>query len=404
MPERQRRKSPQTHPLPDLPPVSASEEARARSPSRARSAQYHARRRSLRQRRKEIQRSPRMRRFWFGVRLTLVAVVVVLIVGAVLLHRQVSTVADVIVVPEARPSPSVASPLLGGITLLLVGVDERPDHPEEGVRSDTLILAHLNAIGGWVNLLSIPRDTQVELDEVGITKINVAYGQGYARASSLYPRPGVTPQQGGMAFAAQTVERFFRSHGKNVRIDYTAQVNFDGFVGVIDALGGITVDVPHLIVDEAYPTPDFGTMYVEFQPGAQRMDGETALIYARTRHADSDFGRAQRQQQVIQAMVAEFRGKSWPKRIDLLPRLIESLHGHNGASPPIVTTLPIDRPDMLAGLLVLAGKLKTNSTGRIALTPETVPVTEVGSNLIWESEGIREQVNLLFRPPGHIPP
>lgn len=351
--------------------------------------------------RRQPLRPTAQRRIWPRIRLALLGLLVLLLLGTGLLYWQVHRVAQAIVVPEVRPNPPVASPLLGGANVLLIGVDERPDHPAEGVRSDTLILAHLDAAGRWASLLSIPRDTQVELPGVGITKINVAYGQGYARATELYG-PDTSPQQGGMALAAQTVEDFLglRQRGfASVRVDYVAQVNFDGFAGLIDALGGITIDVPRLIIDEEYPTPDFGVMRVEFQPGPQRMDGQTALIYARTRHADSDFGRAERQQQVLRAIMTELRAKGWLGRISALPGLLRSVEGQNGQSPPVLTTMPIDRPDVLLGMLLLAGGINPDEINQVRISPETVGLTEVGSNLIWDAEGVRAQVDqFLTRP------
>src|SRR5262249_54934279 len=159
----------------------------------------------------------------------------------IVLYLQILSVAQAIVVPEVRRNPPIASPLLGGINLLLIGVDERPGEPQEGVRSDTLILAHLDGAGRWASMLSIPRDTEIELRDIGTTKINVAYSQGYIQAEELYGL-GTTPQQGGMALAAETVEQLLGLRDRGVRVDYTAQINFGGFAAVIDALGGITVD------------------------------------------------------------------------------------------------------------------------------------------------------------------
>ncbi len=356
-----------------------------------------AARRAARQEESPFRRG--VRRVWLWVRLVGVALFVLLVVALVLFYREVSDVADTIVVQDVRSNPSAATPLLGGVNLLLIGVDERPDHPEEGVRSDTLIVARLDGPGGWVNLLSIPRDTQANVLDVGPTKINVAYGQGYARATGLYWED-TTPQQGGMALAAETVEGFFSTAAnRHVRVDYTAQVNFDGFVQVIDALGGITVDVPKPIIDEAYPTENFGIMRVEFQPGPQRMDGETALIYARTRHADSDFGRAQRQQQVLRAIVAELDNRGWVGRVAAMPALLKSIKGSEGAPPPVLTTLPIDRIDVLLGMVLLVRGLGPDSIGQIPLNPQTVPMTEVGTNLIWDTKGLGGQVDKLTQPP-----
>lgn len=347
------------------------------------------------------QRPQVRRRIWPRVRLALLGGLAATVVIMALLYWQVASLAGAIVVPEARANPPVASPLVFGANLLLVGVDERPDAPQEGIRSDTLILARLDAGAGWIGLMPIPRDTQVELPGVGITKINVAYSQGYARAGEFYG-DGTTPQQGGMGLSADIVEQFLGLRERGIggtRVDYVAQVNFDGFVGVIDALGGITVDVPRPIVDDAYPTPDFGVMRVEFQPGPQRMDGQTALIYARTRHADSDFGRSQRQQQVLRAIIAEFQAKNWFQRAALVPALTSALKGAEDSPPPVLTTLPIARPDVLLGLAWLAGTVDPDVIIQAPISPEYVAVSEVGSNLIWDAAGVRAQVDRFFTPP-----
>jgi hypothetical protein len=79
-------------------------------------------------------------------------------------------------------------------------------------------------------------------------------------------------------------------------------LDFQCFRTSVDAVGGVTINVPRAIVDPSYPTDDYGTKVVKFEPGVQKMDGERALEYARTRHADNDFQRMQRQQLVVEAM------------------------------------------------------------------------------------------------------
>lgn len=338
----------------------------------------------------------RRRRFWPRVRLALILALALALGVAGVFYWQVSRLASRITVADVRPNPALATPLLGA-NLLIVGVDERPGYPGEGIRSDTLILARLDAPGRWVSLLSIPRDTQVELRDVGITKINVAYGQGYALSEALYGS-GTAPPQGGMGLAADTVERFLQLRERGMRVDYVAQVNFAGFAGVIDALGGVTIDVPRLIVDDAYPTEDFGVQRVEFQPGPQRMDGERALIYARTRHADSDFGRAERQQQVVRAVLSEFQSRNWAARAALVPRLLDAVAGEAGA-PPVLTTMPIDRPDVLLGLMTLAAGLDPDSMGQFRITPTDVAVSQDGTNLIWDPAGVQALLDRWQRPP-----
>ena len=326
---------------------------------------------------------------WRGL---LIAVGLVLLLLLVF-YLQIRSVASRIVVGDVRPNAPIASPLTGGMNLLIVGVDERAGHPEEGVRSDTLILVHLDALGRWVSMLSIPRDTRVDLPDIGSTKINTAYGQGYANAEAYY-RPGTTPQQGGMALAAQTVERLLLLPERGQHVDAIAQINFDGFAKVIDLLGGIDIDVPALIIDEEYPTPDFGIMRIEFQPGVQHMDGARALIYARTRHADSDFGRGERQQQVLHAIAAKLRARGSLGQALLAPGLLGGLDG------AVTTTLPIARPDMLLGLAWLGSGLNPDELGQTRLSPATAPnYREEGSDLIWDANDIRAVVDAFLKRP-----
>jgi LCP family protein required for cell wall assembly len=342
-------------------------------------------------------RSPQLprrsrRRIWPIVRTALLAVLGLALVGLLLIYLQARAVAAQVVVRDARLNPPLASPL-GGFNLLLVGVDARPDHPEEGVRGDTLIAVHIDSLGRWAGTLAIPRDSRANIRGVGETKINVAYGQGYAAAEELFGA-GTTAEQGGMALAAETVEQFLDLPRHGQRIDYVAAINFDGFAKIVDALGGVTIDVPRPIVDEAYPTPDLGTMRVEFAPGVQRMDGARALIYARTRHADDDFGRAQRQQQVIRAILDEVRGRGLFGQMLLLPKLREGLGG------AVATTLPVARLDTLAGLGWLAGGLDPHEINQVRLSPETAPsFQEDGSDLIWDRNEVSQVVDsFLTRP------
>jgi hypothetical protein len=179
-----------------------------------------------------------------------------------------------------------------------------------------------------------------------------------------------------------------------VPIHYVAQINFDGFAAIIDAVGGVTIDVPRAIVDDAYPTPDFGVTQVSFEPGRQQMDGQRALIYARTRHADSDFGRAERQQQVINALFDKLRARGLLGQALLLPALERSLGG------AVATTLPLDRPDVMAGLAWIASGVQPNDIIRLQLTPETAPsVREEGSDLYWDAAEVHALARRLLASP-----
>lgn len=170
--------------------------------------------------------------------------------------------------------------------VLILGVDARPG---EGyvTRTDSIMLLGVQPRRMRVSLLSIPRDLFINVPGYGSQRINTVNVLGELEQA------GTGPQLLSSGIA--------NSFG--IEPDYYARLNFDAFVQLVDAVGGLTIDVPKTIVDTQYPTRDYGTITVRFDPGRQRMDGETALIYARTRHADDDYGRAERQQQVLNALM-----------------------------------------------------------------------------------------------------
>ncbi|MCG8352965.1 MAG: LCP family protein, partial [Chloroflexales bacterium] len=179
-----------------------------------------------------------------------------------LAHRATQTLEAIEQVDPRRPQASIpsapdASPvplpdtLREPFNVLLIGVDRRAD-PDNGIRSDTLIVVHVNPSERWAGMLSIPRDSVVQIPHLGQMKINVAYSYGYTNAAELYGR-GVDPAAAGGALAAETVEDFL-----NLKINYIAQVDFQGFERIVDTLGGITVDVAQPLLDPEYPTENYG--------------------------------------------------------------------------------------------------------------------------------------------------
>lgn len=169
--------------------------------------------------------------------------------------------------------------------VLILGLDRRPDE-STAVRSDTMVLVTVYPRGEQVGLLSIPRDLYVEIPGYGQDRINTAHFWGENEA---------TPR--GPELAMQTVE-----HNIGLSVDHYVRLDFDGFRAIVDAVGGVDILVESAVVDDAYPTEDYGTVHIEIPAGLQHMDGETALRYARSRHGASDFERAKRQQQVMVAV------------------------------------------------------------------------------------------------------
>ncbi|PGL72731.1 LytR family transcriptional regulator [Bacillus sp. AFS055030] len=155
-------------------------------------------------------------------------------------------------------------------SILILGVDHRPG--DKG-RSDTMIVMTVNPNTNTTKMVSIPRDTRTEIVGKGKEdKINHAYAFG------------------GIQMSVDTVENFL-----NIPIDYYLEVNMEGFKDIVDAVGGVDV------VNDL----DFTYGGVHFEEGQIHLNGEDALKYSRMRKLDprGDFGREQRQRQIIEAVI-----------------------------------------------------------------------------------------------------
>ncbi|MCJ7738287.1 MAG: LCP family protein [Anaerolineae bacterium] len=171
------------------------------------------------------------------------------------------------------------------VNTLILGIDRRPGQGYV-VRTDTIVLATIDSRSPSVGLLSVPRDLYVDIPGYGANRINTAHFWGENESAGNGP---------GLAMA--TVVANF-----GIPVHHYLRIDFDGFRAIIDAVGGIDIMVDKAIVDDAYPTSDYGTIHIEISEGLQHLDGETALQYARSRHGSSDFSRAKRQQQILIAL------------------------------------------------------------------------------------------------------
>jgi polyisoprenyl-teichoic acid--peptidoglycan teichoic acid transferase len=165
------------------------------------------------------------------------------------------------------------------INILLLGIDHRDDEPIDGSRSDTIMVVSIDPLSKSVVMISLPRDLYVSIPGQYQQRINVAHAVG------------------GPQLVAQTIQANF-----GIQIDNYARVDFSGFEQVVDAVGGVIIDVERPVKDDEYPTEDYGVMRLYIPPGPVLMDGRTALMYARSRHSESDFGRAKRQQRVLMGL------------------------------------------------------------------------------------------------------
>jgi LCP family protein required for cell wall assembly len=217
------------------------------------------------------------------------------------------------------------------LTVLIMGVDARPGTPiDVAVRSDVLIVAHINPTAGTCRMLAIPRDTKTNLPGYGLTKINHAL------------------LVGGIPYQELVVEQTL-----GVSIDAYALIDFTGFKDLVDSVDGVDITVKE----------EFSYGGVQFTLGQRHMNGDEALLFARYRGgADGDIGRIRRQQQLIRALLgsgnrAEFA--SDPGKI--LTSLEQHIRTNIGADDAISL---VDQYSRICGnadveMDVLQGKLVT---------------------------------------------
>jgi LCP family protein required for cell wall assembly len=185
--------------------------------------------------------------------------------------------------------PSSAKPLAGQdsgrINILLLGA-AGPKNPG-GNLTDTIMVMSIDTAAKKIALLSVPRDLYV----------NIPGTSSYTKINSLY-KIGLDSGQGA-DLIKQAMENI-----TGIKINYYLAIDFDAFKQVIDDVGGVNVMVAHDLYDARYPGPNYSYETFSITAGFHSLDGSTALQYVRERHSDpqGDFGRALRQQQVIQAV------------------------------------------------------------------------------------------------------
>lgn len=176
--------------------------------------------------------------------------------------------------PEPVPTKEGASK--PPLNFVLMGTDAR--NPDERGRSDVLMVMHIPGDRDEAYLVSLPRDYWVDIPGRGTAKINAAYSWG------------------GPALTVETVEQLL-----DIPIDHTAIINFEGFMNVIDAVGGVTVTNRHASSSNGFTFPE----------GPVELTGESALTFVRERKnlPDGDFGRAERQRDVLKAIVSKLTSR-----------------------------------------------------------------------------------------------
>jgi LCP family protein required for cell wall assembly len=254
---------------------------------------------------------------------------------------------------DTTPVPTAVTPLQvadNAINIVVLGSDRRPDWSEW--HTDAIHIVSIQPELPAVTVLSIPRDLYVYIPGFWMSRINFAdvYGEAYGYAG------------GGPALVQQTL-----LYNLGIPVDHYVRTDFDGFIGIINALGGVDVPV-HCRLEDHWPYPDENGEYPirVMEPGMYRMDGETALWYARSRLTTDVFSRERRQQQVLQAI--------WYRslNLELLPRVPELWEQYRSM---VVTDMTLEDAVLLADVAARVDErnVRFYSIGPEALIPWITP-------------------------------
>ena len=182
----------------------------------------------------------------------------------------------------------------GVVNIMLIGEDRRPGEPRQ--RSDSMILCSFNTNNNSITMISFLRDTYVTIPGYSSDKLNAPYAHG------------------GPNLLDQTLALNFGVH-----VDANVMVDFDGFRGIIDMLGGVEINLTQK--EANYLNSQYGW---NLSPGLQRLNGEKALGYSRIRKIDGDAYRAQRQRNVITALIKSYKSKSVIEMVTLTSKILKT--------------------------------------------------------------------------------
>lgn len=219
--------------------------------------------------------------------------------------------------------------------IVVLGVDERAEEHDVG-RSDTLFVVMFDTQTKNASLLSIPRDTRVRIPKHGWDKINHAYAYG------------------GRELTQKTVEELLGLHINNY-----VMVDFKGFKGLVDAIGGVDINVEK----DMYYRDSWDGFTIDIKKGMQHMDGETAIQYVRFRDEEGDIGRIKRQQHFLMAVYEKISSADMLLHIPGLAQQLTAM---------IKTDLPINDMLSLGKALHSMVREKGLSMAMVPGTPEYI--------------------------------
>ena len=270
------------------------------------------------------------------------------------------------------------------VNFLLLGSDAGVGRT--GTRTDTIILLSVEPESGDAAMFSIPRNlTEVPLPEgMGVWGCDCfpdiithlwANGEWYPDAF-----PG--PQAPSVNALKAAVGLLF-----DLDIHYYAKVDLAGFVAMIDAIGGVTIDVPKRIVDASYPHENGGTVSIAIEEGTQHLDGHLALAYGRIRRGSGDFARMHRQRCLIGAVIDQ---------TDLADVAAGGLELVAAAIEHIETDIPLEA---LADFVLLASRIDLDRLATLRITSYNYGQSGHAGYQIYDIDRIRADATALLADP-----
>jgi polyisoprenyl-teichoic acid--peptidoglycan teichoic acid transferase len=252
--------------------------------------------------------------------------------------------------------------------VLLLGSDYRPAHP--GNRTDAIMVVSVDPVTGKTAAFSIPRDT---------INFPLPGGGVYApKVNGLYQHFLATTKNGNAAMKAAISKAF------GIELDGFVFIGFEGVRRMVDAVGGVTVTLDKAYYD-AYYWVNAKTQGWGLPAGSSRLSGKNALIFARSRKGDNDFGRARRQQQLVMAALEKVRAQG-PA---VLPKLLRI------AGQTVRTDLPSNR---VKDIYDIVSRAKLGAAKRGVFGPKTYTVELGGSSFALDLATCRAWIAKNFPP------
>lgn len=218
----------------------------------------------------------------------------------------------------AQSDPDWVRPPWDGVsrfTVLVAGLDRRPsERPNLNYRTDAILLVNLDPGAQRIGVLSIPRDLYFALPDSGeLVPVNTLLVRGESRERGYGP-----------LFMMDTLQ-----YNLGIYVDTYMLFDFEAFTTLVDAVGGVEIDLDYSINDRTFPDMNHGYDPFVLSAGHHLLNGRDALRFARTRHGDNDYLRGQRQLQVLMALRERLLSPDLlPRLLPQAPNLLNQLDGH----------------------------------------------------------------------------